>query len=181
MDIDDAGTPGVPPDGVAGGAGTTGYAPGWSLIRATTALRIYATPTQKQTISLTSQLLGGANTPGVVNDFDPTRAYSWEFIRMDPTAQLFNVSTGGTAIPPANFSFDPSIVNVDISAFLNQTNGGIFSTTFGPNTSGTFSLFVNFTPVPEPGSVMLTVAAASGLGWLVRRRQRRRAEAETNA
>lgn len=88
---------------------------------------------------------------------------------MMPGANLFNVQTGGTALDPASFVYDPSIVVVNTADFQNALAGGSFSTAFQPNGTGTFSVFVTFTPVPEPAEMMLIGAAIIGV-WVWRRR-----------
>jgi hypothetical protein len=168
IDIDAAGPNGTPP------AGTPGVSPGWSLVQATTNLRIYATPAAKQSITLTSQAPGGLNVPAPVFNFNSSVAHSWEIIQMQPGAQLFNVDMGGTPINPATFVYDPAIVDVlTAGTFLNPLNGGMFSTSFGPNGLGTFSVFITFTPVPEPIGMLAICAIGAGV-WHIRRRKQAR-------
>ena len=148
--------------------GTAGVAPGWSMVQAVSSLRLYATPTQPQIITLTTDLPGDTDTPGLMADFDPTEPEQWEVVRMLPGAMLYTALSGGTPINPSTFVYDPSIVSVQtIGTFQNPTFAGVFSTTFGPNDSGTYSVFVTFTPsgVPEPGTLALTGVAVAGMAF----------------
>jgi autotransporter-associated beta strand protein len=166
IDIDAAG-----PNGT-NGVGTAGASPGWGRVQVYEQLRITATSASKFTISLTSQLLGGASTPGPVSNFDSSKTHKWEVIQMQPGANLFNTTTGGTPLDVNTYAWDPNIVNVDTSAFQNNLDGGTFSTSFDLNGIGTRSVYVNFVPnpVPEPGAIL----AFSALGVAYLRWNRRR-------
>jgi hypothetical protein len=176
IDIDAAG-----PNGT-NGVGAAGQMPGWGRVQTTTALRITATSDSKFTISLTSQLLGGASTPGPVSNFDSSKTHKWEVIQMQPGANLFNTATGGTPLDVNTYVWDSNIVNVDTNAFQNSLDGGSFSTSFDLNGIGTRSVYVNFTPnpVPEPSSILGMAAAGMGLaGWARRRWNRKVTESSS--
>ena len=156
--------------------GTAGAAPGWGLVKAVSGLRLYATPTHPQIITLTTELPGDTDTPGPMADFDPTEPERWEVVRMLPGALLYGSLSGGAPINPSTFMFDPAAVVVQTAgAFRNPILGGTFATTFGPNDGGTYSLFVTFTPtaVPEPGTLAFFGFAAA-VGWRRLRRTSRK-------
>jgi hypothetical protein len=88
------------------------------------------------------------NQAGSVSDFDATQPYTWT---------LISYSTLSGIIDPTHFT-------VDASQFSNSLAGG----TFGVGQSGS-NLVLQFTPVPEPGGLLLIVA---GVGAVWRRRQR---------
>ncbi len=89
---------------------------------------------------------------------------------------LVLVSTDGGV-----FGFNDATFNVhwDAFALANFLNGGAFSVV--PSLDG-LSLFVHFTPVPEPTTLWLGVLAVAGLNWRIRRgRQVQRVDAATEA
>jgi hypothetical protein len=173
IDIDAAGPPNAT-DGV-GAPETMGTAPGWSLAEPTTDMRIYSTAASPFTVTMTTQLPGRNNVNGPIYNFDPTKGAIWEVVRMPSPTTLYDVQTGGTPVDPAVFAatYNPAIVFVDTSLFANVVPPTAqFSTEFAANSIGTYSLYVTYSPVPEPGTLSLVGAAA--IAWGIRRRSGRR-------
>ncbi|HEY1378663.1 MAG TPA: autotransporter-associated beta strand repeat-containing protein [Gemmataceae bacterium] len=141
--------------GTAGGGGT---APpqGWDRLTLGLSMTVTATPASPAVIQLVTR--NAADTgPGTLPDFDVTQSYRWEAFR----AEAFN------GFAPDKFTFDTA-------QFANLTNpAGVGA--FGLERTGG-SVFVTYTPAPEPGLV-LTVVAAAGLvaGRFAGRRQARAA------
>jgi fibronectin-binding autotransporter adhesin len=93
----------------------------------------------------------GTDVPGLMADFDPTRAYSW----------LAANWVGSYSGPTDAASLDAA-TSFDTTGFQNPIAG-----TFGWNidpTAGTLSLTYTPSAVPEPGTFAL-VGAAIALGW----------------
>jgi autotransporter-associated beta strand protein len=136
--------------------GTAGTNPGWGLTQVFTSLEFTATPSNKFTIDMRTQLPPPAapNSPGQMSSFDPSRAYSWLIFDLQPGA-VFN----GT--------FNPAAINFITTQFANSTSGGQFSLS---RTGG--QIFLTFTPVPEP-AVILGVAFVGLFGWRELTRRRR--------
>jgi len=63
--------------------------------------------------------------------------------------QLFT-TTGGAPLDPSTDVSDPNIDNVDSSNFASSLADGSFSTRFLLNDVGGYSVYVTFTPTPEP-------------------------------
>ena len=84
--------------------------------------------------------------------FEQEKLYSYKVAQ-------FGDDQSGVAIPTAQFTF------------VGLPNG-VFSASLNGNSSG--ALFLNFTPAPEPGTVLAFAAAGLGLGGLLRRRLGRR-------
>jgi hypothetical protein len=126
--------------------GTAGAASGWDLWLVTDNLDVTAgtAASDRFTIEITSLALD--NTPNPPANFSPGQAYQWP------------IATAG------------SITGFDTARFeLNAANfpaAGAFSLS---QTGGT--VILNYTPVPEPGSVALAALAAAVGGWRLRRRR----------
>jgi autotransporter-associated beta strand protein len=159
--IDDAtGTPGPTPD-------AAGHVSGWGLVKATQWQRAAgmtsgdfawtADVNNKLTFAidtLVNPTTAGTDIPGLMSDFDPSRAYSWPAVEWS-----------GTYSGPTDVASLIAATNFDISAFQNPIGG-----TFGwalDAAGHSLSLTYTPTPVPEPGTLALLVAAASG--WLSKR------------
>src|SRR5439155_16869368 len=131
-----------------GAPGTAGNNPGWGLTQVFTALNFTATPTNRFTIQLQTQLPPptAPDTLGPMSSFDPARPYSWLVFDLQP------------APTPATFNgtFDPNAISFNATQFANATNGGIFALA---RSGG--QVFVTFTPVPEPAHVLALAAAAA--------------------
>jgi hypothetical protein len=111
-----------------------------------------ASPAARVTVAL--ETLVGSDVAGPMAEFDPTRFYAWPAVTWDGTY------TGPT---------DPAVLlaatEFDTSGFVNL-RGGVFGWQF--DTSGN-SLSLTYTPVPEPGSLVLAGLAASAFAWRRRR------------
>jgi autotransporter-associated beta strand protein len=165
IDVNAAGPNGNP------AGGTSGTNPGWGRVDVSGVFRVTATAAQPASLTLTSLTL--ANAPGPVSNFDPSVPHKWEVVRLQPGAVFTTDPTGTTPAAPA--AFDPAAVPVlTAGTFQNSLAGGSFLTTYEPNGGGTYSVFVNYTPVPEPAAGGL-VAAAAGLAGLLRRRRAHKA------
>jgi len=127
-----------------------------------------ATPADKMTFALQTLINptpAGTDNFGPMANFDPLGSFSWTVVHWDTAyagpvddATLTNSTiflTGGSAdfAPFAN-PIDP---NHRFSWHLDQA---------------AHNLNLVYSPVPEPGSVILTTAAGLGLGWVARRRKR---------
>jgi hypothetical protein len=146
-----------------------GHVSGWGLVRAVAQqlgpvntsgdFNWTADTAHKLTVALETLVdstSAGADVPGPMPHFDPSRSYAWPAVRWageydgphDPAAL-----TDSTAF--------------DVSGFANPI-GGVFgwSLDLGANT-----LSLTYTPVPEPGTVVLAGAAAVALA--VRRWRKR--------
>jgi autotransporter-associated beta strand protein len=101
----------------------------------------------------------GTEPTGLMANFDPTKAYSWEAVAW----------VGAYSGPTDAATLDASTV-FNTSEFANPIAG-----TFGWNldpTAGTLSLTYTPSAVPEPGTLCLTGLSGLGIGWLARRRRR---------
>ena len=124
-----------------------------------------------------------ATSSGQLN-FDPQSNYEWLFIEVDSLAQL---TTNGS----------DDDFNRRFTIYDNINSAGVFDTGSNnpftrPSSSlgiGTFSvawdigsqgagMYVRYSAIPEPGSMMLAGLASLGAGWYGRRRLRRQS-AET--
>ncbi|MFN7141225.1 MAG: autotransporter-associated beta strand repeat-containing protein, partial [Limisphaerales bacterium] len=102
-------------------------------------------PLASYTIDLTSV--------GALADFDNSQTYSWRFVE----------TTGGIT------GFSESSFNVQLGNFANDTGLGDFNIFSDGN-----SLYLNFTPVPEPSTIALGVlGGAMVFGSMLRRRMKK--------
>lgn len=94
---------------------------------------------------------------------------------MQPGSFMFNTLSGGTALDPNTYVWDPTAVTVDTGAFQNSLAGDSYSTSFDLNGIGTRPVYGNFTPKPgpEPGSILGLAAIGFGLARWTRRRLRK--------
>ena len=130
---------------------------------------------------------GGVSDGANYNNFNPNSTYDWLFIQV---ASLANLTTNGS---DDNFSRRFNIVD-------NLTNAGVFDTASGNPFNrpisgagqGTFTavwttisaksgLYIHYSAIPEPGSMILAGLASLGAGWYGRRRKRREAAAQAAA
>jgi autotransporter-associated beta strand protein len=163
-------------DDATGAAGPTpdaaGRVSGWGLVKAigqiigaatTSGDFVWtATPADKLTVSLQTLVnptTVGTDVPGLMDHFDPTKAYAWPAMEWT-----------GTYAGPTDAATLTAATGFDSTGFVNPVAG-----TFGWNLDQrdhTLSLTYTPTAVPEPGTLALFGAASLGLGW-VRRRSRR--------
>jgi hypothetical protein len=157
-----AGTAGPSPD-------ANGQVSGWSLVKAiqhavgnTTTPGSFtwtATPADPMLLALDTLVnptTVGINVAGPMADFDPTKAYSW-----------LAAQWAGTYSGPTDVATLDAATSFDTSGIVNQFNGA-----FGwslDQADHTLSLTYTPSPVPEPGTLVLT-AAGFGLVWVRRRR-----------
>jgi autotransporter-associated beta strand protein len=126
-----------------GAAGT-----GFSLITANGGLALSAAP-GSLTFELVSTDSSGNAAPA--SNFNAAGSYSWKF------------ATSTTAIS----GFSAGDFNLDTSGFANATNGGTFSFIEAGD-----SLYLNFTPVPEPSTwAMMAAGIAAALARSLLRRR----------
>jgi hypothetical protein len=101
--------------------------------------------------------LTAANAPGPIPGFDPNLLRSW--VIADYTA---GNTTGGVA------AFSPDKFVIDTTGVPHDLMGGTFSLSTDPDGN---QLVLTFTPVPEPGFVLLACALAGAGLAAARRRQ----------
>ncbi len=121
----------------------------WDLLSISGTLTITATSASPFVINLVS--LDSANNPGLAQNFNPAQSYSWQFV----------TSTGITGLTA------PDVFDFSTSQFQNSLAGG----TFGVSQVGN-SLFLDFTPVPEPSTWALLSLGAAALAFGAWRRRR---------
>jgi fibronectin-binding autotransporter adhesin len=129
----------------------------WDLSAISGGLNVAAGTTTNSHFTVALDTLTGANVPGSAADFDPTHSYVW------PIAEASGGITG----------FSTADVVLNTAGFSNPTNGGSFGLALSPDGQ---TLSITFTPVPEPGTMVLT-AAGLGVGLLIRGHRRRRLNA----
>jgi autotransporter-associated beta strand protein/T5SS/PEP-CTERM-associated repeat protein len=162
--------------GIAGGTSSVTGSPdfGWSLIKAIkvgpspgnfTWTATAASPLTVILQTLTGQTTVGNDVLGPMQNFDPNHSYSWQF-----------VTWAGTYTGPT----DPTTLNSE--TIFDQSSGPFantipaqakfgWSVKFNSGTSGPGELDLNYTVVPEPGTLALTGLVGLGLGWAARRRK----------
>jgi autotransporter-associated beta strand protein len=139
--------------GLPGGGGTT-PPQGWDRL-SMSRMTVNATPDSPAIIQLVTRNPEDT-TLGNLTDFDRDQSYRWQAFG----AEVF------TGFSPDKFTFDTS-------QFLNLTNPAGVGT-FGLELTGS-SVFITYTPVPEPGLVVAVAAAGLAAGGLIRRRVTRMA------
>jgi hypothetical protein len=141
--------------------GTAGNNPGWDTVAATTRIRFTATPTDKYTIILQTQLPTGTDVAGPMANFDQHQPYSWLFAS-NPTGSVVDGSNQPTA-------FDPAAITLATNGTFLNAFDGTFALRITPNGQ---QVFLDYTPVPEPLSLLAAATAlAIGIGrpWPFRR------------
>ena len=113
---------------------------GFDLIRDIGALIIGAGSTQNARFTIEVVSLDAANDPGLALNFDPSQPSSFTMISAEGGIQ----------------GFDPALFFVDTSGFQNDLTGGSFSVVEAGN-----DLLLTFSPVPEPSTTVLLLAASS--------------------
>jgi fibronectin-binding autotransporter adhesin len=134
-------------NGLPGGGGST-PPQGWDRL-SMSRMNVNSTPESPAIIQLVTR--NAADTgPGTLPDFDPTQSYRWQAFQ----GEVF------IGFAPDKFAFDTT-------QFANLTD---------PNGVGTFalertggSIFVTYTPVPEPGLIVLVAVGGLVAGRIVRR------------
>jgi hypothetical protein len=167
------------------GGGNTGPGYSWDLIDlgASGILNLGdATATNPINLDISAYMLdnsGHATLPGDLI-FNPQSSYEWLFIKV---ASLSNLVTNGN-----DDDFNRRFTIVDTAL-----NGGVFDTGNNnpftrPSSSqgeGTFTvawrngvqgmgMYIQYSAIPEPGTMVLAGLASMGAGWYGRRRLRRR-------
>jgi hypothetical protein len=135
-------------NGTPGGGGTTPPA-GWDRL-SMNRMNVNSTPESPAIIQLVTR--NAVDTgPGTLPDFDPTQSYRWQAFQ----GEVFS------GFAPDKFTFDTS-------QFANLTDPSGVGT-FALERTGS-SIFVTFTPVPEPGLMIAVAAAALAAGGHARRK-----------
>jgi len=116
-------------------AGTVGANPGWTLHKINGTLTIIANSEDQFRVDMVT--LAG-NAVGSMAKFDPTRPYSWEFVRTANGIAGFNANA-------FNLNWQ-AVANQGVNLFQNPVFNGIFTITQTGN-----SLFLNFTPMGSTG------------------------------
>jgi autotransporter-associated beta strand protein len=159
--IDDAtGAAGPSPDG-------QGRVSGWDLARAVPQIGPVPTsgefawladsahPLAVAIDTLVNPTTVGTDVSGPMANFDPSLAYSWTAVEWT-----------GNYSGPTNAAVLNASTAFDTSGIVNPFSGS-FGWAFGPDGH---SLTLTYTPVPEPGTLILVGAAAGGLAVFRRRR-----------
>jgi fibronectin-binding autotransporter adhesin len=140
--------------GLPGGGGTT-PPQGWDRLTLGLSMTVNSTPQSPAIIQLVTRNPEDT-TLGNLTDFDRDQSYRWEAFR----AETFP-------------GFSPDKFTFDTSQFLNLTNPAGVGT-FALERTGS-SVFITYTPVPEPGLMLAVAAAGLAVGGVVRRRFHRAA------
>jgi autotransporter-associated beta strand protein len=127
--------------------GAAGSDPGWDLHWIAGSLDVTATSGSRFNVLITSLTL--ANASGAVHNFSPGQNYSW----------MIAHTTEGI------LGFDPLKFNLDRSAFANSAPGSFSLSTVGSD------LYLNYTAVPEPGTMALFTGFGL-VGFAIWRRRR---------
>jgi autotransporter-associated beta strand protein len=135
---------------LAAATGTAGVH--WDLWQIDGLLDITAGTSANSRFTLSVQTLAADGTAGPLAGFDPMQP--WQWLIVDTGAGI----TG----------FDPGRLTLDLSGFGSLTAGGSFALAVSDG-----DLFLQFAPVPEPGTWAQLLGGLAGLGWLVARRGRR--------
>lgn len=146
---------------------TSGPGGGWDLASITNysyTLHIDSTTTSKLTLKVIS--LDGSGDPGVATGFTNT-TYHWMILDGGMSPIMYAVGNGSAF---GDATFDPNLFNIDASAFTTNKGGGIFSLS---EDTFTHSIWLNFTPVPEPSTYALMALGLAGTGFAAWRKRRR--------
>jgi autotransporter-associated beta strand protein len=158
---DAAGTAGPTPNG-------QGQVSGWDLVSAVQ-MTVGSTATPGDFVwaadsahpltlaidTLVNPSIVGTDVAGPMDHFDSTQPYSWTAVEW----------TGNYSGPTSVAALDATTA-FDTSGIVNAFSGS-FGWAFGPDGH---SLDLTYTPVPEPGTLVLVGAAGLGLGWYRRRK-----------
>lgn len=127
--------------------GAAGANPGWTLQKINGTLTINANSEDQFRVDMVT-LAGSA--VGSMAKFDPTRPYSWEFVRANAISG-FNASA---------FTLNYlAAANQGVNLFQNPLFNGVFSITQNGN-----SLFLNFTPMGSTGGYVVAVPPGYDVG-----------------
>ena len=127
--------------------GAAGANPGWTLQKINGTLTISANSEDQFRVDMVT-LAGSAI--GSAAKFDPTRPYSWEFVRANAIAGF---NAGAFTL---NYQ---AAANQTVSLFQNQLFNGVFSITQNGN-----SLYLNFTPMGSTGGYVVAVPPGYDVG-----------------
>jgi autotransporter-associated beta strand protein len=124
---------------------------GYDTLAVTGTLAFTSTPASPFRLDLLSLSTSGA--AGAVADFSAANSYSW----------MIATTSGGVT------GFNPSAITINATGFTNALSGGAFSVSASGN-----SLFLNFTPVPEPSTWALLTLGLGGIAISITRRRKSR-------
>ena len=120
----------------------------WDQVTFAGSLSLTATPSAPISISINS--VNGSFQAGQALNFDPTKAYSWQFV---------SAAGGITGFDSTAFSITTSALSAQTPGFANSLGAGSFYISETGN-----DLFVNFTPIPEPSTWLLMGAGILAIG-----------------
>ncbi len=130
----------------------------WDLIAITTyAATLHIDSTTGSKLTLKAISLDDEGDPGTATGF-ANHSYSWKIF-----------DGGDVPIQYGSGSFDPALFNIDGSAFVTNLGGGSFSLS---EDAETYSIYLNFTPVPEPSTYALVALGLGATGLATWRRRR---------